>query len=116
MQIPPEVNQYGPQDYRKFKAHFELNPSALKHFTVLELVQNPELWFIGTDEAQKRHQWRLEAYPKHIVASDEIEDSILQCPKCKQRKVDYYQKQTRGADEPMTIFANCLHCGYRWRQ
>jgi len=116
MDIPDEVRSYGPQVYRKFQAHFNLNPSALRHFSVEELISNSELWFLGTDEAQKRHKWRSEVYPTHIVASDEIEDSLLQCGKCHQRKVDYYQKQTRGADEPMTIFANCLHCGHRWRQ
>lgn len=116
MEIPDEVSTYGPQVIRKFQAHFKFNPSALQHFSHYELIQNSELWFLGTDEAQRRHQWRLEAYPTHLVSKDEIKDSILQCGKCKRRKVDYYQKQTRGADEPMTIFANCLHCGHRWRQ
>lgn len=32
---------------------------------------------------------------------------MLKCPRCKSLKTDYYQKQTRSADEPMTTFANC---------
>lgn len=29
---------------------------------------------------------------------------------------DYYEKQTRSADEPMTVFGTCLDCGKKWRQ
>ena len=54
-----------------------------------------------------------------VLASAGIEakESQLQCPKCKKRQVNYYQKQTRSADEPMTTFANCLSdgCLFRWR-
>ncbi|CCJ28186.1 unnamed protein product, partial [Pneumocystis jirovecii] len=32
---------------------------------------------------------------------------LFQCGKCKQRKVSYYQMQTRSADEPMTTFCEC---------
>jgi transcription elongation factor S-II len=41
---------------------------------------------------------------------------MFQCPKCKARKANYYQRQTRSADEPMTIFLTCLMCRHRWRQ
>ena len=47
---------------------------------------------------------------------DTMENSLLQCPKCHLHKVDHFTKQTRSADEPETIFAHCLACGYRWRQ
>jgi len=41
---------------------------------------------------------------------------MFQCPKCKERKTSYTQRQTRSADEPMTIFLTCLCCRHRWRQ
>lgn len=44
-----------------------------------------------------------------------IYESFLQCGKCKKRNVEYQQLQTRGADEPMTTFCHCKHCGNRWR-
>ena len=47
--------------------------------------------------------------PKAI--SDEFK-----CGKCKKRKVTYYQKQTRSADEPMTTFLTCVNCGNQWRE
>jgi transcription elongation factor S-II len=40
---------------------------------------------------------------------------ILTCRKCKSNKTEYYQMQTRSADEPMTTYANCKACGNRWK-
>lgn len=37
------------------------------------------------------------------------------CGKCKQKKVSYYQMQTRSADEPLTTFCTCENCGNRWK-
>ncbi|CAK0785785.1 hypothetical protein CVIRNUC_008996 [Coccomyxa viridis] len=39
----------------------------------------------------------------------------FQCGKCRQRKTQYYQMQTRSADEPMTTFVTCVNCGNRWK-
>lgn len=38
------------------------------------------------------------------------------CTRCFKRECTYYEMQTRSADEPMTIFINCLSCGKNWRQ
>ena len=40
---------------------------------------------------------------------------IFQCDICKNWKCTYFQMQTRGADEPMTIFCTCLICGNKFR-
>jgi DNA-directed RNA polymerase subunit M/transcription elongation factor TFIIS len=40
----------------------------------------------------------------------------FKCNRCGKRECSYYEMQTRSADEPMTIFVNCLNCGKRWRQ
>uniref|UniRef100_A0A6C0KEG2 TFIIS-type domain-containing protein n=1 Tax=viral metagenome TaxID=1070528 RepID=A0A6C0KEG2_9ZZZZ len=44
-------------------------------------------------------------------------DGMYACPKCKCKKTDYVERQTRSADEPMTVFLTCLRpsCGKRWR-
>ena len=119
--LPPELqvivtNLGSPQVIRQFCANYAFNPSALDHFSVQELVSDPQLWYIGTEDAKERKKWLDDAYPKDIQGLEEMEDSMLQCGKCKQHKVDYFQKQTRGADEPMTVFCHCLNCGARWRQ
>ena len=46
---------------------------------------------------------------------EDIPDSIIQCGKCKSRKVHYYQLQTRSADEPMTTFCTCMNCDKKWK-
>lgn len=38
------------------------------------------------------------------------------CSRCHKRQCTYYEMQTRSADEPMTIFIQCVNCGKRWRQ
>jgi len=40
---------------------------------------------------------------------------MYQCGKCKSFDIDIRLFQTRGADEPMTVFAKCENCGKRWR-
>lgn len=37
------------------------------------------------------------------------------CGRCKKNECTYYQMQTRAADEPMTTFISCIHCGNKWR-
>jgi transcription elongation factor S-II len=52
------------------------------------------------EENQKLHQQNIfnakGAAPKNATTNE------FMCGKCKQRKVSYYQMQTRSADEPMT--------------
>ena len=120
--VATSVNAYGhdkqrPAQYvREFCAHYKENPSALDHFSLKELEQSPELWFISHDESQLRSEWLTEVYPKHIEPVVDTFETVLKCGKCGKNTVDYYEKQTRGADEPMTLFANCLSCHHRWRQ
>lgn len=112
-----ELTGVPPAKAREFVAHYKCNPSALLHFSVADLIASPELWLVGTDEAKKRDVWLQESYPTLEKKEEEnTQDSLLTCGKCKQRKVEYYQKQTRGADEPMTVFCNCTNCGKRWVQ
>jgi DNA-directed RNA polymerase subunit M/transcription elongation factor TFIIS len=47
----------------------------------------------------------------------EVVDSFISCPKCKQKKIQFYNVQLRRADEPPTTFNNCMNkdCLYSWR-
>jgi DNA-directed RNA polymerase subunit M/transcription elongation factor TFIIS len=66
-------------------------------------------------------QWRdsnLASIKKAKTVLEEREETIdafIVCKKCKSNAVDTEQKQTRSADEPMTIFCMCRRCGSRWR-
>lgn len=39
----------------------------------------------------------------------------ITCRKCKSSKITFNQKQTRSADEAMTVFCQCSDCSYRWK-
>ena len=47
-------------------------------------------------------------------AKEQDYEGAFKCRKCKSKKTDYYQMQTRSADEPATNFCSCA-CGHRWR-
>lgn len=72
----------------------------------------PELWR-PVYEHVARAQLRKES--SHIKNVETMPDSPFQCRKCHQRKVTYYQMQTRSADEPMTTFFQCHSCLNRWK-
>lgn len=48
-------------------------------------------------------------------SKQEASTDMFRCGKCKERKCTYFQMQTRSADEPLTTFVSCVHCGNRWR-
>ena len=43
---------------------------------------------------------------------EEYDDGMFKCGKCKSMKTSYVEKQTRSADEPMTLFITCRLCGH----
>lgn len=51
------------------------------------------------------------------LTTDEFSGSsgLLTCRKCKGNKIDFNPQQTRGADEPMTIFCTCMDCNTNWK-
>lgn len=53
---------------------------------------------------------------KKLYSKNESAAIFMWCSGCKQKtKCDYYQMQTRSADEPMTTFVTCLECDRRWK-
>lgn len=49
------------------------------------------------------------------IKGDLLKASLFTCHRCKSTKTTSTQKQTRSADEPMTVFVLCLNCNYRWK-
>ena len=83
--------------------------------------------FISKEEKDKQEKIRKDAQEANELdwkeknkqkvldsAGVKATEGILICPKCRSKNTEYYQKQTRSADEPMTTFANCVDCGKRW--
>jgi DNA-directed RNA polymerase subunit M/transcription elongation factor TFIIS len=52
---------------------------------------------------------------KHLYKNSSA-SIFFYCSQCKKKaRCDYYQMQTRSADEPMTTFVTCLECDRRWK-
>ena len=45
-----------------------------------------------------------------------VEDSVLQCRKCKSNKVIMDTRQTKTCDEGSTVFAMCTNCKNSWTE
>ena len=53
---------------------------------------------------------------KKLYSKNESASIFMWCSRCKKKsKCDYYQMQTRSADEPMTTFVTCLECDRKWK-
>jgi transcription elongation factor S-II len=49
------------------------------------------------------------------ITGELLKASLFTCSRCKSTKTTSTQKQTRSADEPMTVFVFCTNCGKRWK-
>lgn len=49
------------------------------------------------------------------IKGEMLKASLFTCGRCKSTKTTSTQKQTRSADEPMTVFVFCMNCGKRWK-
>jgi len=53
---------------------------------------------------------------KKLYSKNESAAIFMWCSACKKKtKCDYYQMQSRSADEPMTTFVTCLECDRKWK-
>ena len=100
--------------------------SYVKNTELIQRYKNKEVTF--KDISQMDHYTLFESkWKERIEHQKNIEMRQLEgnksmateqflCTRCFKRECTYYEMQTRSADEPMTIFINCLNCGKNWRQ
>jgi len=90
--------------YREMAAN--MTPTEFVDSTAVDL--NPKRW---KEMIQKIIEKEKAMYSKKSTAS-----IFMYCSSCKKKtRCDYYQLQTRSADEPMTTFVTCLECDRRWK-
>lgn len=84
----------------------DITPEALAELSAVELC--PARWKASIEKI-------IEA-EKKLYSKDQSAAIFMWCSGCKKKtKCDYYQMQTRSADEPMTTFVTCLECDRRWK-
>jgi DNA-directed RNA polymerase subunit M/transcription elongation factor TFIIS len=92
--------------YKRFMEK-KITLEEITTFTFSDLY--PEIWKDLSIRQFEREKRQLEG--NKSMATDQFE-----CKRCHKRECTYYELQTRSADEPMTIFIQCLNCGKHWRQ
>jgi DNA-directed RNA polymerase subunit M/transcription elongation factor TFIIS len=83
-------------------------------------IKSHEIAFM-THQEMDYNRWETLIKAKSVRDMNKCEQTMeantdtYTCRKCHSKKCSYYQQQVRGADEPMTIFINCVNCGNRWK-
>lgn len=85
----------------------EITPQTFVFMTHQEM--NTEHWRQFLEDKKQRDATK---YTNNIQASTDM----FVCKKCKSKKCTYYEMQTRSADEPTSIFVQCIDCGKSWRE
>lgn len=99
------------------------NPEIAKEYALEELasltndqMKSPVLKRLQQAEIQRAEGISNMLKQKYdAVNSTNLKNSLLKCRNCGDTDINWTQKQTRGADESMTIFCSCGACGNRWR-
>jgi DNA-directed RNA polymerase subunit M/transcription elongation factor TFIIS len=84
----------------------------IKEYEILYKKQseiNPMKW----KELEMKYGVKEENYENYMEIK---ENEMFKCGKCKSKKVTFYLRQVRSADEPMTSFFTCHNCGKHWKQ
>jgi transcription elongation factor S-II len=92
--------------YKRYKDG-SISLAEIAHLNFSDLY--PEIWKELSIRQYEREKRQLEG--NKSMATDQF-----QCKRCGKRECTYYELQTRSADEPMTIFIQCVNCGKHWRQ
>lgn len=84
----------------------EVTPKSFAEMSAVDLC--PARWKASIEKI-------IEA-EKKLYSKDQSAAIFMWCSGCKKKtKCDYYQMQTRSADEPMTTFVTCLECDRKWK-
>ena len=66
---------------------------------------------------------RFQAADRRVRAADQfytnpiqIQEGVVECPRCNSTNTIYYEHQSRRADEATTLHCKCLECGKNWKE
>ena len=63
------------------------------------------------------HQFKVkqEAFDLFLSTPVYVEEGVLQCAKCKSKRIYTTSKQTKAGDEATSVFAKCTECFTQWQ-
>ncbi len=104
----PFVEMYRSRAIMLYRHRHMAQTMSPKEFAeTTEVDHNPERWREIIEKTIEKEK---------ALRKDKTASMFMYCSSCKrQTKCDYYQLQTRSADEPMTTFVTCLECDKRWK-
>ena len=85
-----------------------------KKITPYELVYNKP-WELYTEHWKDIVEEQNKNDKIVIDKTAEFTTTQFTCSKCKNNECKTYSLQTRSADEPTTIFVNCIKCNNTWK-
>jgi len=103
----------------QFYENMKLTTDWIKKLNSRDIEVSDFAELSAVDLCPKRWKARIDAQiekHKHLYSNAGTASIFFYCSGCKKKsKCDYYQLQTRSADEPMTTFVTCLECDRRWK-
>lgn len=69
---------------------------------------------IETEVAARRARFENMLQEKYEALDDRTYEAIVRCRRCGSSEISWEEKQTRSADEAMTLFCVCTKCKNRW--
>lgn len=83
---------------------------------ITEELSNPERKpeYVQMMKQEKHFESLLEEGVRHVEKLQKW-DNLLKCRRCKSNDIITEQKQTRAADEGMSVFAVCRNCLTKWK-
>lgn len=83
------------------------------HMSDEELASGTLMERVQVEEEQRMNAYENMLHERYESMKTEGE-GLLRCRNCGSSDISWQQKQTRGADEAMTIFCTCAVCKNRW--
>ena len=77
---------------------------------------NPKNWASKEQLEELRRLEDKRVNERLIPEPAKVRSHLYRCMRCKSDECSYDQRQTRSADESMTIFVYCSNCGNRWKK
>ena len=98
------------EEFRKNIVNGNITPDDLATMEVIDMVDNNK-----KKEIKRAIENTVNSVRNDWGKHDKVTSGVYKCGKCGCDKTKQHEMQTRSADEPMTIFINCVECEYSWK-